>query len=170
MAVTVEDVINHIGLPPDPAEWDNSTAYINGSAVSHNDYIWCSTADDNITEPGTANAKWIAIGQTAACRVAPHLAAAKSKARTAGIPAFKNNAQYDSFIKDLAAMYYDNRGMAFGGSYQATAEENARKMINGHGAYRREWHRLLFQEQGCSKALIAIRQGKNTTLQLEKNY
>ena len=29
-------------------------------------------------------------------------------------------------------MYYDNRGMAFGGSYQATAEENARKMINGH--------------------------------------
>ena len=22
MAVTVEDVINHIGLPPDPAEWD----------------------------------------------------------------------------------------------------------------------------------------------------
>lgn len=132
MAVTVEDVINHIGLPPDPAEWDNSTAYINGSAVSHNDYIWCSTADDNITEPGTANAKWIAIGQTAACKVAPHLAAAKSKARTAGIPAFKNNAQYDSFIKDLAAMYYDNRGMAFGGSYQATAEENARKMINGH--------------------------------------
>ena len=60
------------------------------------------------------------------------MAAAKSKARTAGIPAFKNNAQYDSFIKDLAAMYYDNRGMAFGGSYQATAEENARKMINGH--------------------------------------
>lgn len=88
MAVTVEDVINHIGLPPDPAEWDNSTSYINGSAVSHNDYIWCSTADDNITEPGTANAKWIAIGQTAACKVAPHLTAAKSKARTAGIPCF----------------------------------------------------------------------------------
>jgi len=27
-------------------------------------------------------------------------------------------------------MYYDNRGMAFSGSYQATAEETAQKMIN----------------------------------------
>ena len=30
----------------------------------------------------------------------------------------------------LAAMYYENRGMAFSGSYQATAEENAKKLIN----------------------------------------
>ena len=28
-------------------------------------------------------------------------------------------------------MLYDNRGMGFSGSYQATAEETARKMING---------------------------------------
>ena len=27
-------------------------------------------------------------------------------------------------------MYYENRGMAFSGSYQATAEENARKLVN----------------------------------------
>ena len=31
---------------------------------------------------------------------------------------------------NLGAMYYDNRGMAFSGSYQATAEETAQKMIN----------------------------------------
>jgi len=59
-----------------------------------------------------------------------YLKAAQSKARGAGIPAFKNNAHYDLFIMALAAMYYDNRGLAYSGSYQATAEENARKMIN----------------------------------------
>lgn len=59
-----------------------------------------------------------------------YIAAAKSKARTAGVPDFKHNAQYDLFILSLAAMYYDNRGMAFSGSYQATAEENAQRMIN----------------------------------------
>lgn len=59
-----------------------------------------------------------------------YVAAAKSKARAAGIPDFANNAQYDLFLHALAAMYYENRGMAFSGSYQATAEENARKLIN----------------------------------------
>lgn len=59
-----------------------------------------------------------------------YLAAAQSKARAAGVPVFKNNAQYDLFILALASMYYENRGMAFSGSYQATAEENARKLIN----------------------------------------
>lgn len=59
-----------------------------------------------------------------------YLAAAKSKAAAAGIKVFENNAMYDLFIYSLAAMYYDNRGMAFSGSYQATAEENARKLIN----------------------------------------
>lgn len=61
-----------------------------------------------------------------------YLAAATSKAKAAGIPTFKNNAQYDMFIMALASMYYENRGMAFGGSYQATAEENARKLINSY--------------------------------------
>lgn len=59
-----------------------------------------------------------------------YLAAAKSKARAAGIPDFANNAQYDMFLHALAAMYYENRGMSFSGSYQATAEENAQKLIN----------------------------------------
>lgn len=60
------------------------------------------------------------------------LSRARSKARSAGIKDFKHNANYDGFLLDLAAMYYDNRGMAFSGSYQATAEENARKMINSY--------------------------------------
>ena len=59
-----------------------------------------------------------------------YLAAALSKARAAGIPDFRCNAQYDLFILSLAAMYYENRGMAFSGTYQATAEENARKLAN----------------------------------------
>lgn len=59
-----------------------------------------------------------------------YLAAARSKSRTAGIPDFQNNAQYDLFILALASMYYENRGMAFSGSYQATAEENARRLVN----------------------------------------
>ncbi len=58
------------------------------------------------------------------------LNAARSKAKAAGVPEFEHNAEYDLFILSLAAMYYDNRGMAFSGSYQATAEENARKLIN----------------------------------------
>lgn len=62
----------------------------------------------------------------------PFLAAAKSKARTAGIKDFKHNAQYDEFILALAGMLYDNRGMAFSGSYQATAEANARALINSY--------------------------------------
>lgn len=58
------------------------------------------------------------------------LNAARAKARSAGIPDFSHNAQYDMFILNLAAMEYENRGLAFSGSYQATAEENARKLIN----------------------------------------
>ncbi|MDD4564777.1 MAG: head-tail connector protein [Eubacteriales bacterium] len=42
-----------------------------------------------------------------------YLAAAQSKARTAGIPAFNHNAQYDMFIHALAGLYYDNRGLTF---------------------------------------------------------
>lgn len=49
------------------------------------------------------------------------LAAAKSEARTAGVPDFRRNAQYDLFIQALAAWYYDNRGLQVSGTYQATA-------------------------------------------------
>ena len=52
-----------------------------------------------------------------------YLAAAQSKARTAGIPAFQHNAQYDMFIKALAGMYYDNRGMVFDDPALAAAAE-----------------------------------------------
>lgn len=58
-----------------------------------------------------------------------YLDAAKAKAEAAGVPE-QDNALYDLFILSLATMYYENRGMAFSGSYQATAEENARKLIN----------------------------------------
>lgn len=57
------------------------------------------------------------------------LASAKSKARTAGIPSFQRNAQYDIFIINLATMYYDNGGMTFADPKDA---ENAQKMINGY--------------------------------------
>ena len=58
------------------------------------------------------------------------LEAAKAKSRAAGVKEFQNNKHYDLLIVSLAAMYYENRGFAFSGSYQATAEENARRMIN----------------------------------------
>lgn len=59
-----------------------------------------------------------------------YLAAAKAKAQAAGIPDFQNNAHYDLFILSLACMYYENRGMAFSGTYQAASEENSRKLVN----------------------------------------
>ena len=58
------------------------------------------------------------------------LASAKSEARTAGVPVFNNNAQYDLFIKSLAAWYYDNRGLQVSGTYQATALETKKKMVD----------------------------------------
>lgn len=59
-----------------------------------------------------------------------YLLAAKSKATTAGIPEFVNNAQYDLFILALASMYYENRGMAFEGQRTDYSEEAARKIVN----------------------------------------
>lgn len=58
------------------------------------------------------------------------LASAKSEARTAGVPDFKNNAQYDLFIMSLAAWYYDNRGLQVSGTYQATALETKKRMVD----------------------------------------
>ena len=40
-----------------------------------------------------------------------YIDAAKSKARAAGVPDYQHNAQYDLFIKSLAAYYFDNRGL-----------------------------------------------------------
>lgn len=58
------------------------------------------------------------------------LAAAQSEARTAGIPDFKHNAQYDLFIYSLGTWYYDNRGMQVSGTYQATALETKKKITD----------------------------------------
>lgn len=57
-----------------------------------------------------------------------YLDAAKSKARSAGVPDLQANAQYDLFLYALAAMYYDNRGMGFGDT--GAAEDAAQRMIN----------------------------------------
>ena len=58
------------------------------------------------------------------------IAAAKSEARTAGVPEFQNNAQYDLFICSLAAWYYDNRGMQVSGTYQATSLQTKQRMLD----------------------------------------
>ena len=56
------------------------------------------------------------------------LDAAKSEARSAGVPDFQNNAQYDLFLYSLAAWYYDNRGLQVSGAYQATTRETMQKI------------------------------------------
>lgn len=59
-----------------------------------------------------------------------YIDAAKAKAKAADVPEFRDNALYDLFIHELAGNYYENRNMAYSGSYQATAEENARRICN----------------------------------------
>ena len=44
------------------------------------------------------------------------VAAARSKARAAGVPDYANNANYDLFIYALAAMHYDHRGSDLDGN------------------------------------------------------
>lgn len=61
-----------------------------------------------------------------------YINAAKAKATAAGVPEFKNNAHYDMFIHELAAHYYENRGLSVSGSYQATAEETTRRITNAY--------------------------------------
>ena len=59
--------------------------------------------------------------------LALYLNAAKSRARSSGVPEYENNAEYDLFILALAAMAYDNRG--FGAPL--IDPEKAERMING---------------------------------------
>jgi len=56
-----------------------------------------------------------------------YLDAAKSRARSSGVPDFENNAEYDLFILALAAMEYDNRGFGT----PLIDPEKAERMING---------------------------------------
>lgn len=63
-------------------------------------------------------------------KIKRYLDAARSKARTAGVPDFQDNAEYDLFLLALADHFYNNRGMAYSGSYQATAQATAQAMID----------------------------------------
>lgn len=141
MAVTAKDLKEYLRLPPDSITvigdaTVNRAAFIekvgegglyeftkgdsgwtlNGSAVTLSEYG--ITADEAETEITVDYLTY---------QVDSYLNAAKSKARAAGIPAFESNAQYDMFILALAAMYYDNRGMAFDDPQN---EQAARNMVN----------------------------------------
>lgn len=59
--------------------------------------------------------------------LALYLAAARSRARSSGVPEYEDNAEYDLFILALAAMEYDNRG--FGAPL--IDPDKAQRMING---------------------------------------
>jgi len=144
MAVTANDLKEYLRLPPDSlivegeatvdraaftAAVKRSGLYVfskietgwllEGSPVSLNDYG--ITPDESETEI-TVDCFTINVDN--------YLAAAKSKAKVAGIPVFENNAQYDLFILALAAMYYDNRGMSFEGQRPDYSEPAARNIIN----------------------------------------
>ena len=144
MAVTANDLKEYLRLPPDSlivegeatvdraaftAAVKRSGLYVfskietgwllEGSPVSLNDYG--ITPDESETEI-TVDCFTINVDN--------YLAAAKSKAISAGIPVFENNAQYDLFIMALAAMYYDNRGMSFEGQRPDYSEQAAKNIIN----------------------------------------
>jgi hypothetical protein len=141
MAVTAKDLKEYLNLPPDiftltgsgsitkdtfAAAVEQSGTYtfmktddgwtLNGSAVTLSEYG--ITADEEETE---ISVDYLTIN------VDTYLNAAKSKARAAGVPTLTNNAQYDLFIMALAAMYYDNRGMAFQDPADAA---NAQRMVD----------------------------------------
>lgn len=98
----------------------NGTGWLlNGAPVLLNTYG--ITPDESETE---ISVDYLTIA------VDKYLAAAKSKASSAGIPVFENNAQYDLFIMALAAMYYDNKGMSFEGQRPDYSEPAARNIIN----------------------------------------
>ena len=84
------------------------------------------------------------------------LKAAKSKCKAAGIPDFQNNAQYDLFLCALASCWYDNRGLTFAGNGNASAQENAQKLINSFVL------ELRYAEE--DEALLTITAGTNTTV------
>jgi hypothetical protein len=142
MAVTAKKLKEYLNLPPDTytltgdatidldafaATVAESGTYtfkkidggwtLNGSAVTLSEYgITAGVTEDEIT----------VVFET--IDVEPYLKAAKSKARAAGVPDYKNNAQYDLFIMALAGMYYDNRGIVFQNPADAA---NAQRMIDG---------------------------------------
>lgn len=85
------------------------------------------------------------------------LKSAKSKARTAGIPDYQNNKQYDMFLCALAACWYDNRGMTFANEYN---DEAAQRLIN---AFVLEL-RYAGEDETPEAFKLTTTQGENTTV------
>jgi len=140
MAVTANSLREYLRLPPDTVTVTGGTvdraAFIaavteggtyaftkqgegwtlNGSAVDLAEYgITAESGEEAATE---IMVEYLTIP------VDLYLAAARSKAAAAGVPELANNAQYDLFIMALAAMYYDNRGMAFTDPATARTAQN----------------------------------------------
>lgn len=84
------------------------------------------------------------------------LKSAKSKARTAGIPDYQNNKQYDMFICALAACWYDNRGMTFQNAYN---DEAAQRLVNAFVLELRN----AGEDEAPETFKLTITQGENTT-------
>ncbi len=53
--------LREAGLEYQPYETFVKTVYSTGDKVNHNGISWSSTADENITEPGTEDANWVEI-------------------------------------------------------------------------------------------------------------
>lgn len=82
--------------------------------------VTCAQLKDYLSAPADMDANCLAI----------YLNAALSEADAAGVPRFSNNAMYDIFILALASWHYDNRGMQVSGTYQTTALETKRNIMN----------------------------------------
>ena len=67
--------------------------------------------------------EYLRLPPDSAEKISIYLNAAKTKAKAAGIPDYKKNAQYDMFILALSSLYYECRSI--GG-----IDEKAQTMIN----------------------------------------
>jgi hypothetical protein len=88
------------------------------------------------------------------------LKAAKSKARTAGIPDFQNNKQYDMFLCELAACFYDNRGLTFAHEHSDGA---AQRLINARVLELR----YATEDEEPETFKLTITAGENTTVRVK---
>lgn len=146
MAVTTEDLKEYLRLPP-----DNLTVAVEGEATVDRAAFIAAVKKSGLYIFVKKDDSWLLDGASVVLEdygiipgegveevsvdcvivsIDKYLAAAKSKARAAGITEFKNNAQYDQFILALAAMYYDNRGMSFEGQRPDYSEAAAKNIIN----------------------------------------
>ena len=144
MAVTANDLKEYLRLPPDSLIVEGEATVDRAAFIAaigkSGLYVFIKNGDGWLLDGASVvledsgitpveGVEEISI-DCVAYNVDSYLAAAKSKARSAGIPVFENNAQYDQFILALAAMYYDNRGMAFEGARTDLSEAAAKNIIN----------------------------------------